>query len=101
MAMGHTWDALWSRNSASLGPGASMWSAKRLDAGRRVVGLEFGETTERPRLSWVVPMSLRYRYGTPVVCGDGWREWREELQRLQGEGDNPFPPVAIHSDDTV
>ena len=51
--MGHTLDALRSRNSASLGPGASMWSAKRLDAGRRVVGWVVGKTTERPRLSWV------------------------------------------------
>ena len=33
MVMGHTLDALRSRNSASLGPGASMRSAKRLDAG--------------------------------------------------------------------
>ena len=54
MAMGHTLDALRSRNSASLGPGASMRSAKRLDAGRRVVGLVVGITTERLRLSWVV-----------------------------------------------
>ena len=59
MAMGHTLDALRSRNSASLGPGASMWSAKRLDAGRRVVGLVVGKTTERPRLSWVVDYSYR------------------------------------------
>ena len=33
VVMGHTLDALRSRNSASLGPGASMRSAKRLDAG--------------------------------------------------------------------
>ena len=33
VVMGHTLDALRSRNSTSLGPGASMRSAKRLDAG--------------------------------------------------------------------
>ena len=52
--MGHTLDALRSRNSASLAPRPASERQMRLDAERCVSEVVSQKTTERPRLSWVV-----------------------------------------------
>ena len=52
--MGHTLDALRSRNSASLGPEASMRSESASMREGGWLDCVFEKTTERPRLSWGV-----------------------------------------------
>ena len=65
--MGHTSNALRSRNSAYLAPRPASERQVRLDAGR----CASQKTTERLRLSWVVGQQAAGSVASTVILGTG------------------------------